>query len=420
MTPQELEALQMLLAQTSQGTGVAPDYAPNMRAQTYEQQAGRMEQDAAQPMARPQGFKENAVSGIRAFIEGMANPRDPFAGMHRREEMHMAGQQQKLARAKELRQQAMQQQALGSQANERSQDLDFRNRQLAETQRLREIQEFQARKPDMAQVQPGASIAISDPATGDVRFQTAPGTRPQDITMQHRDRKEGGKVFREYFHEADPSTVVYTAELGQDTSMGNEPGSYQPVFDPRGMLLGWYNPKTRQRVGVEEAGFGDRQLFKGAMTPDRQAREAGAASGLSAIQKFKQELAKNPNMLAQLAVPGSPGARAALAAKKEMVDVLTRIRTGAALNQDEQVFYNSQAPGLLDTLLDDPETVMYKLSIFEQNYLNMAPQHVGEAYKTGKPIPGIFDTPGQTPAAQPHGGGLIKPGGALEALINRK
>lgn len=95
--------------------------------------------------------------------------------------------------------------------------------------------------------------------------------------------------------------------------------------------------------------------------------QANAKSGLRAIDKLRAEL-KKPNALKELAVPGSPTARTARAARNEMTDVLTRIRTGAALNKSEEAFYADQAPGLIDDLFSDPASIEYKLSIFEDNF----------------------------------------------------
>ena len=161
-----------------------------------------------------------------------------------------------------------------------------------------------------------------------------------------------------------------------------EAGQYLTYTDKRGVITAWINPKTGKIVRPADFGL-EGEGFKGAMSMDRQTREAAATSGLKAITKFRQELAKNPNLLVQLATPGSPGARTALAAKREIIDVLTRIRTGAALNTNEEDFYNNQAPVLLDQLFGDPETVEYKLGIFEQQFKDLAPPAPGIPNPTG-------------------------------------
>lgn len=107
------------------------------------------------------------------------------------------------------------------------------------------------------------------------------------------------------------------------------------------------------------------------MTGDRLKLQTNARSGLSAVAKLREAL-KRPNALKELSVPGSPTERAARAARNEMVDVLTRIRTGAALNESEEAFYKGQAPGLADDLFSSPADIEYKLSIFEDNFKALA------------------------------------------------
>jgi len=170
-----------------------------------------------------------------------------------------------------------------------------------------------------------------------------------------------------------PTTQRYDIKVGpRPRTEQAEPGSYLPYTDARGVVQYWVNPKTKQVVKPESLGLGQEDLYKGPLAVERQKIETAATSGLKAIAKLREEL-KKPGTLAALAVPGSPGARTAMAARNEMVDVLTRIRTGAALNADEQAFYNRQAPGLIDSLFNDPDTIAYKLSIFEDNFKGLAP-----------------------------------------------
>lgn len=149
-----------------------------------------------------------------------------------------------------------------------------------------------------------------------------------------------------------------------------EPGSYFPITDSQGRITSWVNPKMGKVVNAQDLGIGENS-YKGAISPERQKMQENAKSGLRAITTLRDEL-KKPGTLAALAVPGSPTARKARAARAEMIDVMTRLRTGAALNADEQKFYNDQAPGLIDSLFNDPDTIPYKLSIFEQEFQGLS------------------------------------------------
>lgn len=154
-----------------------------------------------------------------------------------------------------------------------------------------------------------------------------------------------------------------------------EAGQYLPITDQQGRVTKWVNPKTRQVVTAQELGITD-EAYRGPMSPERQKMQENAKSGLRAIATLREEL-KKPGMLAALAVPTSPLARKARAARGEMIDVMTRLRTGAALNNQEQAFYRDQAPGLIDALFADPETINYKLSIFENEFKGLAGESGG-------------------------------------------
>lgn len=96
------------------------------------------------------------------------------------------------------------------------------------------------------------------------------------------------------------------------------------------------------------------------LTAAQKLAKINADSGLRALDKMESELAKNPNAIVQASVPGSPGARIYATARKEASDVLTRLRTGAALNKEEEKFYISQLPAVFDS----PETIAYKMKLF--------------------------------------------------------
>src|SRR3990167_3174339 len=180
-----------------------------------------------------------------------------------------------------------------------------------------------------------------DPRSGRVFLRTANGL--QDVTGQ---------------------TSHYERPLSP--SAQGKPGSYTPVFNARGEITGKFDSETGNIEPVKNEGY-----RRTALATERQKMEENAKSGLRVIKDLRVELAK-PGMLAALAVPESPMARKARAARNEMVDVMTRLRTGAALNKDEQDFYRDQAPGLIDSLFSDPSTVEYKLSIFENEFKGLA------------------------------------------------
>lgn len=92
--------------------------------------------------------------------------------------------------------------------------------------------------------------------------------------------------------------------------------------------------------------------------------QENAASGLRAIQRMRTILKQDRSVLVKAAIPGSPFAREFAAVRGEAIDVITRLRTGAALNMQEEDFYKRQFPGLMD-LLTDPKAIEAKLTMYE-------------------------------------------------------
>jgi hypothetical protein len=143
-----------------------PGYSHQQDAIESQRRAAEYELQADQPMERPRGLKENAVSGIRAFIEGMAQPKSPFAGIERREDQYSANKAQTLARAKELRAQAMQQQQIGrgvsadaAEGERHAQTMDFNKKRQA-------FDEQVANRPRGITLNPGDQRFTEDPTTG--------------------------------------------------------------------------------------------------------------------------------------------------------------------------------------------------------------------------------------------------------------
>lgn len=92
-----------------------------------------------------------------------------------------------------------------------------------------------------------------------------------------------------------------------------------------------------------------------------------AKSGLQHVDDMEQFLKADPNVLVSAKLPNalqSPTARKFNVAAREAYDVLTRTRTGAALNMNEQQFYQSYVP----QLFDDEGTMDYKYTLLRNLY----------------------------------------------------
>jgi hypothetical protein len=89
-----------------------------------------------------------------------------------------------------------------------------------------------------------------------------------------------------------------------------------------------------------------------------------AQSGLGALQTIQSELQRDPTILAKGAIPTSIGKNIAGAgvletARKEAADVISRLRTGAAINKEEEAFYRGQLPQFGDSA----DTINYKMNL---------------------------------------------------------
>ena len=87
-----------------------------------------------------------------------------------------------------------------------------------------------------------------------------------------------------------------------------------------------------------------------------------AISGLGALKVVEDEINKDMKILLKAAAPGAIFARKFETARKEASDVITRLRTGAALNESEERFYKSQLPSILD--YGNKEAINYKIELF--------------------------------------------------------
>lgn len=200
----------------------------------------------------------------------------------------------------------------------------------------------------------------ADPNTSYQLAKVTVGDNPEHIYANydprlHRFVDFSGKVLTDV-------KVIPDAQRGQMYMVNTETGK----------ILGWANPLDKKTglVTPEMLGINE-EITRGATTAEILKMRANAWSGLDALAKLRGEL-KKPNALALLAIPYGVGARVAYAARNEMKDVVTRLRTGAALNTQEQAFYDEQVPGLLDALFaGDAEAIDYKLSIFENNFRAM-------------------------------------------------
>lgn len=117
------------------------------------------------------------------------------------------------------------------------------------------------------------------------------------------------------------------------------------------------------------------------LTSTQLQQKANAQSGLDALDTLKNEISNDPNALAKANTPGqslplvggyvtrATGEGVLRTARKEASDVISRLRTGAAINQEEEKFYLSQLPQAGDS----PDTINYKLGLLSSLFSQFVP-----------------------------------------------
>ena len=119
------------------------------------------------------------------------------------------------------------------------------------------------------------------------------------------------------------------------------------------------------------------------LTGQQQKDKKNAESGLRAIAKVQEELRKQPLSPVLSKIPIVSGRSPYRAASKEVADVYTRLRTGAALNKQEIQFYDQQLPQPFDST----EVVQYKLKIFKDLFTEFAFRQQGALQESSIPYP---------------------------------
>lgn len=177
-----------------------------------------------------------------------------------------------------------------------------------------------------------------------------------------------------------PEVIVKTSEgvillnkmTGVREKLGNLPPSTSPgqiitTVDSGGTISQVARVTPDNRV-IPIRGFeGERKTAKSA---ELRKLESNAKRGLRVIPQIRKLVASAPNKLILVSIPGSIGARDLRALKDEATDAYIRINTGAALNEDEQTFYDRYGGTVLD--VTDIESFKLRLRLMEETMNDMA------------------------------------------------
>jgi hypothetical protein len=110
----------------------------------------------------------------------------------------------------------------------------------------------------------------------------------------------------------------------------------------------------------------DSLLVSGGGSGKQSAKDmATAKSGLQSLGILEKIMEDNPSKVALGSLPGKIGARDYEAAAMNVMDAIARIRTGAAMNKEEESFYRNFLPTILD-----PEAVRIQKIEQLRSYFN--------------------------------------------------
>jgi len=134
--------------------------------------------------------------------------------------------------------------------------------------------------------------------------------------------------------------------------------------------------------------IGTRPLTKEEVTSVNAAKE-----GVDKMNQLLEMLRKDPNQVLKAAIPGVRRILAPTWTRYtgELADLVTRVRTGAALNKEEEVFYANQLPGAADIAAQsfnfDKNAVENAINLHRDYF-----QRVVDQYEKRSAKPGAFGT----------------------------
>lgn len=169
------------------------------------------------------------------------------------------------------------------------------------------------------------------------------------------------------FTRPDPAKMNPALKIGTDsptfapkTPVDKLQTSVQEV-NGRKVLINTQTGETVKDLGVATTGSGEK-----ALSAEAAKTLENAQSGMRAIETIRKEVGGFNRL--QQKIPGQFGAKILEAASQEAIDVIARLRTGAAISAEEEKRYRGYLPGLLDS----PSTIEYKLNKLNDVFTGVA------------------------------------------------
>lgn len=194
--------------------------------------------------------------------------------------------------------------------------------------------------------------------------------------------------------ENDPNMASMTDPTMATTSMPASTSSIDPL-NPNADPNASANPMAEYETAAREAlargdyeglnailkyveAFGPSTAPQKPLSAEASKVLANANSGLDSLNQLEQMIAEDPSVVSKTVIPGRGAFGGALGgalgttsydtAAKNITDVITRLRTGAALTDSEEAFYKSQLP----QAFDPPETRAQKIQMFRDLFSSVA------------------------------------------------
>lgn len=439
ITPEYLE----LLRQLQEGAAPPPAAPPpepievrkdpaasyNERAAGYNTQADALDKQAASAYPQPEGANQRIVQGIRAAMENFGRYGAPggYYGQEAARQKTFTDNNAALAkRAQELRNQSADQQRLAQNATSQentfsNQNRDYELRKTSET-RLQD----QSDRPTHASMAPG-NVGISIDKNGmevpgsRITVDQKPGTMRnpgyRDVTLPDQ------SVERRYFEQGDPGVVVYKENLGK----------------PADRLVGGSEGRNAMGQTTDENGNPILVTVNRQNSTARPVTMQGDAS--------KTPLATNAQGNASVKANSTVKVDYVNAQRlfNTMNDTLTRIKSGQskAVGADDMVLLSNHIAMTMgsvkgartgrdlieahkDAISADQKLSRAVNSVMNggqltpeqrEEFVNLAKRRVDEMRRSQTDMQDAFGS--QSAATAPAAGGsLVKPGGAVERLLN--
>lgn len=174
---------------------------------------------------------------------------------------------------------------------------------------------------------------------------------------------------------AQPVSAMQEPNLQQSSSIFGDPTKVEEAY-AKALMAGDTQTAAAILKGFEM--FGGQGGKQKPLSAEASKVIANANSGLQSLQQLEGIMQEDPSVRTKTVLPGRSmfggaganalGTSSYDTAARNIADVITRLRTGAALTESEEAFYKSQLP----QAFDPPETVQQKMNMFRDLFNSVA------------------------------------------------